>query len=59
MGRFIAGDLLKVNVKEDSEITQEDCNIKTIDKLKDMFDKIKNSGDLETHYNFYEERNRY
>ena len=54
----LLSDLLKANAKGDLEITQEDCKIKTIGELKDMFDEIENDGNLETHYNFYEKHNR-
>jgi hypothetical protein len=49
LGRFIAGDLLQIDVTEEKNSYQTNRPMNTINELYDVFDKIKNRSDLEKH----------
>jgi hypothetical protein len=49
LGRFVAGDLLKINVLKDNLVKGHH----TADQLYRMFDAIKGEHELEDHYKFY------
>jgi hypothetical protein len=53
LGKFMAGDLLGVWVKDETTISQEKCGVRTIDELCDKFDRIKDKDGLEAHMSFY------
>ena len=47
----MAGDLLKIDVRKNPDITPDKYPIKTADELYEKFDKIKDEGSLKYYLN--------
>jgi hypothetical protein len=57
LGRFIAGDLLQVDVTKDDQEESLDCDDWTIDRLFKRFDRIKKDS-LDDILKYWEKRNK-
>lgn len=51
LGQYMAGDLLKIDVRKNPDITPDVYPIKTADELYEKFDKIKDEGSLKYYLN--------